>query len=335
MAKKTKKSQNTVTTVKKSTSKKPNTTYSKIDKPARVLKKPTYKTFRLHKRIKASQPKLPSAVSLLLKTLVVLKQNWKLFAGITLIYAFLTLMLVRGFASSIDVEGVKEALPEIYNGQIGVAGTTLALFGSLLTAGNSASTSEGSVYQTILLVIVSLATIWGLRQVTIGEKPRIRDTFYKGLYPIVPLILVLLVIGLQLIPLAIGGWLYSVVVLGGIAGTFVEKILWIMLIFSLILLTLYMVSSSLFSLYIVSLPDMEPMQALRSARQLALHRRWTILRKVLFLPVTLLLLAGIIMIPFLIFLPFIAEWVFFVLSLFGWIVSISYFYTLYRELLHD
>jgi DNA-binding helix-hairpin-helix protein with protein kinase domain len=107
------------------------------------------------------------------------------------------------------------------------------------------------------------------------------------------------------------------------------------LVFLLVLLSLYMVSSSLFALYIVALPDMTPMRALRSARQLALHRRWTILRKILFLPFSLLLLSGLIMLPFIVLVPAIAAWVFLILSLFGWIVALTYMYLLYRELLNE
>ncbi len=306
-----------------------------IESKPRKVKKPVYTSFKVHKKIKPVQPKLSSAITLFKKAVKIVLENQKLFFGITAIYVFLTLLLVRGFSSGIDLVGIKNTLPEVYNGQVGVVGTSFTLFGTLLSAGNGASTSEGSVYQSILLVIVSLATIWGLRQVTSGNNPRVRDTFYKGLYPLIPLILVLLVIGLQLIPMGIGGWLYSVVVVGGIAGTLIEKILWIMLVFLLVVLSLYMISSSLFALYIVTLPDMTPMRALRSARQLALHRRWTILRKILFLPLSLLILSGMIMLPFIIILPAIASWVFLVLSLFGWIFTLTYMYMLYRELLNE
>lgn len=301
----------------------------------RMVKKPVYTSFKVHKKIKPVQPKLPTAYSLFRKTIGLLSDNRKLFAGITAVYVLLTLILVRGFSSGINLASVKETLPEVYGGDIGLVGTTFTLFGTLLSSGNGATTSEGSVYQSMLLIIVSLATIWGLRQVTSGKTPRVRDTFYKGLYPLVPLVLVLLVIGLQLIPMAIGGWLYSAVVVGGIAGTAAEKVLWIVLVFLLVVLSLYMVSSSLFALYIVALPDMTPMRALRNARQLVLHRRWTVLRKILFLPLSLLILSGVIMLPFILLLPAIAAWIFLILSLFGWIVALAYMYLLYRELLNE
>ena len=56
----------------------------------------------------------------------------------------------------------------------------------------------------------------------------------------------------------------------------------------------------MFALYIVTLPDMTPMKALRSARELVRYRRWTVLRKVLFLPLMLLVVAAIIMVPIII-----------------------------------
>ena len=77
-------------------------------------------------------------------------------------------------------------------------------------------------------------------------------------------------------------------------------------LFFLALLSLYMICSSLFALYIVTLPNVTPMKALRSARQLVLHRRFLVLRKILFMPLALLVLGAIIMIPLIIFLTFAA-----------------------------
>ena len=88
------------------------------------------------------------------------------------------------------------------------------------------------------------------------------------MYPLIPFILVLLVCCLQLLPLIIGSSLYSLVVSNGIAVQPIEKFVWALLFASLALLSLYMITSSLFALYISTLPDMTPMKALRSAREL-------------------------------------------------------------------
>lgn len=304
-----------------------------VKRPRRI-KQPTYKPFRLSKKIKPpAQTKLPSAFRLMRSALGLLKRHWKLFLGITLVYGFLTIILVRGFGGSLNLSDLKTTLKDGFGGQYGSLATGATLFSYLLGSAGSSSSPAGGVYQSLLMIIVSLATIWALRQVLAKNKIRIRDTFYSGIYPLIPFVLVLLVVGLQLIPLSIGSWLYSTVINNGIAVTLLEKFIWIMLFFFLALLSLYMICSSLFALYIVTLPNMTPMKALRSARQLVLHRRFLVLRKILFMPLALLILGAIIMIPLIIFLTFAAEWIFFLLSMFVLTVVHAYMYTLYRELL--
>ena len=109
--------------------------------------------------------------------------------------------------------------------------------------------------------------------------------------------------------------------------------MWGILLFLFVLLSLYMITSSIFALYIVTLPDMTPMQALRSARNLVRFRRWTVMRKVLFLPLSLVVIGGLLLIPIIIFLTPIAEWVYFGLTMMSLAFIHSYIYTLYRELL--
>jgi hypothetical protein len=144
-----------------------------------------------------------------------------------------------------------------------------------------------------------------------------------------------MVVGLQLIPLLVGSTLYAVVTTNGIAVTVIEKLIWLFVFGVLALWTLYMLSSSLFALYIVTLPDMTPLKALRSARELVRHRRWTVLRKILWLPLALLLIAAVLMVPIIIWLTPLAQWLFFVLTMFVLVAVHGYMYTLYRELLNE
>jgi hypothetical protein len=255
-----------------------------------------------------------------------------LLGGIVLIYALLNLLLVRGFAYSADVTDLKDAFNEIFGNQ-GELASSLGVFFLLASSSGSGGTVSAGAYQTVLLLVVSLAVIWALRQSLTGIQVRIRDAFYRGMYPLVPFVLVLCVIGVQLVPLLIGAQLYSLAIGGGVAVLVVEKVLWGLLFFLLALWSLYMVSSSLFALYIVTLPDMTPMKALRSAQELVRYRRWTVLRKVLFLPFLLVVGAAVIMVPIIALAAPVAEWVFFALSLLGLVATHAYLYNLYRELL--
>lgn len=299
----------------------------------RKLKTPQYKSFRLTKKIKSSQPKLPSSWAIFKNSYRVMRKNWKFFAGVVLIYGFLSLLFVRSSGSPVDVVGLKESFQTLF-GQGGEASSSVALFGLLLGSASAGGDIAG-LYQLIIGLIVSLATIFGLRVIFADgpQKPSVKKSFYEGMTPLIPVILVLLVIGLQLLPFSIGSGLYVAVVNGGIAVTTIEKIFWLVLLMLLALLSLYMVASSIFALYIVSLPQMTPMKALRGARELVRYRRWMIMRRLIVLPLVLLIAFGLVVIPLIAFLPAIAELTFFVLTIVVLPFVHTYIYGLYRKML--
>jgi hypothetical protein len=302
------------------------------DSKSRKLKTPEYKSFKLSKRIKHPK-RLPGAWKLFRATLSHIFKNWRLFLGIVAVYFALTIVLVKGFGFSSNIPELKSAFSELFGGTTGALTTAVSIFGFLVGSTGSTSSDVASVYQSLLLITVSLALIWALRQSHAKIKVNVKEAFYKGLYPFVPFLLVLLVIGLQLVPLLIGNWLYGTVISNGIAISGVEKAMWALIFFFLALLSLYLVSSSVFALYIVTLPDMQPMQALRSARELVRYRRWAILVKVLFLPIALLVIGAVIIIPLIWFVTWSVAWVFFAITMLALAVVHGYMYSLYRELL--
>ncbi|HEV7454067.1 MAG TPA: hypothetical protein VGO07_02300 [Candidatus Saccharimonadales bacterium] len=299
----------------------------------RRVKVPTYKSFKLQKKVTRELPKqLPSAFKIFRGALTILKKNWKLFLGIALVYAMLNMALVSGF-SAVNLTDAKQSFSQAISGQISQLATGLSLFVYLLGNSGATTTPTASVYQIVLGIIISLAVLWALRQVYANNKPRVRDAFYRGMYPLVPFILVLLIIGLEIVPLAVGAFLYSTVVNNGIAATAVEQAMWLLLFLVFAIATVYMLCSTLFALYIVTLPDTTPIAALQSARQLVLHRRWTVVRKLLFLPLALIVLTAVIVTPLIIFAAPIAPWVFFGLSTLLLPVVHAYLYSLYRSML--
>ena len=312
---------------KTKTAKKPNIAATK----PRKLKQPNYQSFRLSKRIKHPGT-VPGAFRILGASIRHIWSHKKLFAGITAVYLVLTVLFVKGLGVSGEVSELRETVDELFSGGNSFL-TGLTLYGLLVGSSGTASSDVGGLYQTILLILVSLAVIWALRQTHAKEKISTKESFYRGMYPLIPFLLVLMVIGLQLVPMLLGSTLYSIVSTNGLAVTGLEQLVWALLFGMLALLSLYMVSSSVFALYIVTLPDVTPMQALRSARELVRHRRWTVMRKVFFLPVVLIVGAAFIMIPMLLVLTVVAEYVFFVMTMFALAVVHSYLYTLYRELM--
>lgn len=311
----------------------PRTSTKKSDQQskARKLKPAKGKFFGLvgNKKYLAS---IPSAWTIFKRSNRHLNEHKKLFGIISLIYLGLTMLLVRGFQLTTDLGLAKQAFDELLNGAGNGITSSLAVFGYLVGT-NSPNSEVATVYQTMIIVLFSLVTIWALRQTHAKEKISVKDAFYKASYPLIQFILVLLVVGLQFIPFVLGNFLFSATVGSDIAVNLAEKILWSALSFMLVLWTVYLVSSSLFALYIVTLPDMTPLQALRSAKKLVKFRRWSIIRKVIFLPFILCIILAVVMLPTIMFVTPISEVVFLILISSVLVVSHSYMYSLYRELL--
>ncbi len=277
---------------------------------------------------------IPSVLELSKNTLNVIWLNKQLFIYLTLVYSFLSLFLVQGVISQGSVDSVKTQLSKVFSGHLSGLGTTFSSFAILL--GSSPSNSQSpSGYQLILGLITSLAVIWSLRHLYSRTDFDFKDAFYKSMTPFIPFVLILVVISLQLIPLLIGATLYSAVITGGVAVGWLEKAIFILIFLALALASLYLITSSSMALYIVTLENMTPIKALRSAKQLVKGRRWVVLRKILYLPIAIVIAGSIVMLPFILLLTFISPWIYFLLTSFSLIVIHSYLYNLYRELLNE
>jgi hypothetical protein len=298
----------------------------------RKLKQPKYRPLRFKKNIKPQIAKLPSSFKLFKLSFKHLWTHKKLFAGITTVYLILTLILVRGFVFTSDLGVAKQAIQELLSGSLGQIASSLTVLGILLGT-NTPSGQAASVYQSVIVIMMSLVLIWALRQTHAHIKVTVKESFYKSMYPLVQFTLVLLMIGLQLLPMLAASFLFNATVASGLAGSGLEKLIWVTLSFLLLLWSIYMVSASIFALYIVTLPDMLPRKALKSAKGLVQFRRWTIMRKVVFLPFAVSILGVLIMLPIIMLLTPVAEIIFLFLGAAVLAIVHSYMYSLYRELL--
>lgn len=300
-------------------------------KSSKTRKKPEYKSFRLQKRLKHPGPKLPNWWILLKKVFALLAVNKKPIFVFFILYAVLNILLVRGIAPTIDISGIQESYEELGIETSGWA-AGLTAFGSLLQFGASNVNPTAQLYQLILIVVAALAFIWLFRQQQAGNQVTMKMAFYRGMYPIIPFVLIICVIGLQLIPATIGNFLFSTVVANGLVVGFLEQLLWLMLFIFTLILSFYWVSTSLIALFIVTLPEMTPMQSLREAKQLVSLRRISVMLKILALIVIIFLAIAIIILPLIFLNALIAEWVFFAITILLIPFTTAYLFSLYREL---
>ncbi|QQS18316.1 hypothetical protein IPL68_06905 [Candidatus Saccharibacteria bacterium] len=291
---------------------------------------------RTWQRPKPSRPRLPKASVILRASLKRLQESKRAIFGVTAVYGLGVIILVRGFSASQDFETLRVLLDSLLTGSVGKLKSVALQLTFLFGGGGSNNTlPNASLYQTILLIVCSLALIWVFRQKQARAAVSTKQAFYQGMYPLIPFLLVVFIIGLQVLPLAIGSYLYNALVNNGIVVHFWEQLLALGVFLLGALWTFRMITASMFAMYIVTLPDMAPLRAMRSAKELVRGRRLMIWRKLLLLPVVLFLGTTIAVLPFLLFLTSLTVWVFFLLSTAWFAIIHSYFYTLYRELLNN
>lgn len=271
------------------------------------------------------------------------KSSWKLLheskrqvVMIYCVYLVGSLVFAKGVASATDLNSIQSLIDGIVSGMGAKLQTASLQLTYLYTnTGSSDNNANAGIYQSLLLLVGSLAIIWLFRQTLSGNRVTTKQAFYRGMYPIIPMVLVLIIIGLQLVPFMVGSYIFTTLVGGGIAVGPLEQIVAFIVFAVLTFWSLRMVIASIFAMYIVTLPDMQPFESIRSAKRLVVERRLVVLRKLLPMPIILFVATSLIIIPCLLVSSALAVWVFFAVSGTWFIIAHAYLYTLYRELLNN
>lgn len=294
----------------------------------------TYRSFRLSRRIKnpTANP-IPSSFSIIRSALKFFYANWRLFTMVLVVYGLMQIIFVYGAAGTLGLTELRDTLLQSFNGDGGKIATSLNLFGYLIGTGTAAPDDISAMYQTIILIIFSMILIWTIRKRMANIEVTLRDCLYRSTTQLIPFLIVLTVIALQFVPLIIGTFLFNTIRISQFELSAFEVFGAGFILFGFSLISFYMLSSSVFALYIVTLPGTLPMQALRTARKLVRHRRWIIARRVLMLPIILVTAAAVLFLPLLLWITGIAEGVYFAAMVFTTYVTHYYFYNLYRSLL--
>ena len=234
--------------------------------------------------------------------------NKKLLFGVAAVYAVFTILII-GLASQDVYAELRDTLNESsegvfdgFFGEIGKAGLLLfsGVSGSLNQASSDPQVQQG-VYGVIIALLTWLTTVWLLRAILAGRKPRLRDGIYNAGAPIVPTFLVSTVIVIQLVPVALVAFAYSAAVASGLLEGGVEAMLFWAVSCLLAVLSLYWITSTLMSLVVVTLPGMYPMQALKTGGDLVIGRRIRILLRLLWMILSVVVIWLVIMIPIILF----------------------------------
>jgi hypothetical protein len=280
------------------------------------------------KEVNSRQP-LSGSFKLIAQVIKLLRQHWRILGGIVLVYLVLNIVFASGVS---NISSAVSTLKDNLSGSTNLS-SAFSGFGSLVGSSGASSSTTGSALQSVLIVLESLVIIWALRQLLADETIKVKQAYYRSSTPLIPFILVIFMIIIQLLPITFGAAVLSAVLTSAFSTGPLVTLIFGTLFALMAAWSIYMVSGSIFALYIVTLPDMQPRQALRSAKNLVRFRRWPVIRKMLFLPIFILVVMGVLIIPLILYATFLVVPVFYVLSMLTILFVHAYLYSLYRELI--
>lgn len=285
---------------------------------------------RYDKKTTRDYSPIPGSFKLTGQVFGIFKKHWRTLGGIMLVFLLLHIILVSGLSNiNATFDNIKFYL-EFQGGPQFIS--ALNSFGVLVGSLGTSTSETASVLQTVLFILISLVIIWSLRHLLAGKSVRVKQAYYSAMAPLVPFLLVVLYMIVQFLPLLIGSFLAAAIASAIFPQGSAAMVIFGVVTFALSVYTIYLWSASIFALYVVTLPEMEPRKALRSAKNLVRFRRWTVIRRLIYLPIFILVAMAAIIVP-LILLNFLVAPVFYVLSVLAILFVHTYLYSLYRGLL--
>lgn len=294
---------------------------------------------------------LPSYWAFTMQVRKVLWQHKTLFFFVIALYAILSGVLVGLASQSTYTELaslLKDSSGQLLQGNWGEIGKATILLGTGILGGiNQTPTDAQKIFAPLIALLVWLTTIWLLRAIMAGHKPKLRDGLYNSASPIVSTFLVSLMFLVQLLPAALAALGIGAAAQSGFIASGVESMLFWVFVSLLTVLSLYWGTSTFIAMVVVTLPGMYPMQALRTAGDMVIGRRLRILLRLLWMATGIAVVWALIMIPVILIDAAIKNvWTniagapivpvaLLIMSAFTIVWSSAYIYLLYRKIVDD
>lgn len=213
---------------------------------------------------------------------------------------------------------------------------------SLGGALNANITEMQSLALFALVFFMCITVVWLVRQQLAGNKVNVRDGLYSSGAPIVSLYALVAIGILQLIPVAIAALVYSAAVSGGILTGGIDTMLFSFALFFAVVLTLYFMTTTLFAMFISTIPGTYPLKAYQTARQIVSGQRARLLFRLIWMAVIIVFVWFLFLVPVVIIvssfngqdtiiIPIAVQLV----TGFSLVYGSAYAYLLYRRMIDD
>lgn len=273
----------------------------------------TSKKISMHKTFRRSyredykrELEVPGMMAHIFKTFKTIFKNWKLFLPLLILSVLMGVVFV-GLMSEDTYQQFQTILDqtteEMGSGDIGVMGKAgLLLISTITTGGLSGNSSEAAVvFATLIFLMIWLVTIFLLRHIMADKKVKFRDALYNSMSPLVSSLVVFIVAVLQCIPIFILIIAFSTAVQTDFLSMPFYALVFFIFAALMILLSGYLLSSSLMAFVAVSAPGLYPFKALRTAAELMQGRRIRFILRLVSLILALAVTWVIVMLPLIMF----------------------------------
>ena len=267
----------------------------------------------LHKSFKRSyredyhrELEIPGIMYHIFASFKIIFKNWKLFLPFLVILVVLNVVLVGIMSESTYTQFqdiLDQTSAEVAGGEIGnVAKAGLLLISTVTTGGLSGESSEAAVvFGVIIFILIWLTTIFLLRHRLAGHTVKLRDGLYNAMTPLVSTFIVFAVAMIQCIPIFILIIVYSAAVQTEFLATPFYALVFFIFAALMVVLSGYLLSSSLIALVAVSAPGLYPIRAIHAASDLMAGRRVKFILRILALLLALAVVWVIVMLPLILF----------------------------------
>ena len=291
---------------------------------------------------------VPGIMYHILNTFRMIFKNWKIFLPFLLIMVVMMIGIVGLMSENtyIEIQNVIDKTAEEAGTNIGTfAKSGILLISTVFTGGLSANASAGAgILVALMFLIIWLVVIFVIRHKMAGNKLTLRDALYNSMSPLISTFVVLVVAIIQTIPIMLLIIAYSAAIETHFLDTPFYAFLFLVFAGLMLLLSGYLLSSTIIALVAVSAPGMYPLEALKTSSEVMAGRRIRFVLRILALFAALAVMWFIVMMPIILFDLFMNqfEWTHFVpfvpvclviMSCFSGIYVSVYFYTYYRWML--
>lgn len=311
MAKTTSKTKKTKSAKKTTTSKdtKKTAIAKSVEKPVVVEKEEVFKhkSFRRsYREDYARELNVPGMMQHIVETFKMIFKNWKLFLPLLILSVVMSIVLAglmsedtyRQFQNVLDQTSEQTGAGEI--GGFAKAGLLLI---STVTSGGLSAESSGTtmVFSVLIFLMIWLVSCFFVRQRMAKREIKFRDGIYNAMTPLMATLVLFVLVIIECIPIILLIIAYSAALKTEFLSTPFYALLFFAFAMLMILISSYLLSSTMMAFVAVTAPGMYPLPALSATNELMRGRRIRTVLRMVSLIIALIVIWAVVMLPLILF----------------------------------